>query len=170
VWVIVLVVGLVAATMLAEAGISQANERTLRAGGAVEPRDDVYAVMQVAYPGCFLAMAAEAWWREAPPGLPAAGLAVFGLAKALKWWAMASLGVRWTFRVLVPPSAGVIRRGPYRLIRHPNYVAVVGELAGVALALGATMTGAAACLGFGALMWVRIRVEERALGLRPGGV
>ena len=150
--------------MLLEALLSRRNERELRAMGASEPADDVYRVMQVAYPGLFVAMLVEGLWRDAPAGIVAsAGFTIFVAAKLLKYWAMRTLGVRWTFRVLVPPGSSPIRSGPYRLARHPNYVAVLGELAGAALLVHAFVTGALALLGFGALIVARIRVEERAL-------
>ena len=151
--------------MIVEAGISRAHERALRALGAREPSGDVYALMQVAYPGCFLAMILEGWWRGSGfATVPAAGVSVFVAAKALKYWAIATLGQRWTFRVLVPPGAPRSRRGPYRFLRHPNYVAVVGELVGFATIAGAPLAGAASVLIFGALMLRRVRVEEAALG------
>ena len=95
-----------------------------------------------------------------------AGAVVFALAKGLKYWAIATLGDRWTFRVLVPPQSTRITSGPYRLLRHPNYAAVAGELVGVALMAGAPFTGIAAVAGFGVLMILRIRVEERELSQR----
>lgn len=161
--IIVVIIVIVAVTMLAEARISRAHEHQLRAGGAFEPEGDVYAVMQFAYPAGFLVMAIEAWLRDRTSALFLPGVIVFAFAKALKWWAMASLGTRWTFRVLVPPNAELVRHGPYRILRHPNYLAVLGELLGVAMMLGVPWTGALACLGFGSLMWRRIQVEERAL-------
>jgi methyltransferase len=88
---------------------------------------------------------------------------VFTAAKALKYWAIASLGERWTFRVLVPPGAASITAGPYRWLSHPNYVAVAGEIAGCALAMHAIVTGPVAFVGFGLLMLRRIKVEEAAL-------
>jgi methyltransferase len=153
--------------MLCEARRSAANERTLRAAGAVEPAGDVYRAMQIAYPACFLAMVAEAWMRGSEPWTPGFGGALlFVCAKALKYWAIGTLGARWSFRVLVPPGSQRMLRGPYRVLRHPNYVAVVGELVGFALLTHATVAGVVAVAGFGALMLARIRVEERALGLR----
>ncbi len=150
--------------MLLEAARSAANERRLRAAGAVEPADDVIWIMQLAYPACFVAMIVEAWWRGSSWSHAAtAGAIVFACAKALKYWAIATLGERWTFRVLVPPGSSRIVRGPYTVLRHPNYVAVAGELAGFALLAGAPVTGALATVGFGALMLLRIKVEERAL-------
>jgi methyltransferase len=150
--------------MLLEARLSRANDRRLRAAGAVEPRRDVYAVMQVAYPACFAAMILESF-RQPPPLGPAflAGAGVFVLAKMLKYWAIATLGTRWTFRVLVPPRSERIVAGPYRVMRHPNYVAVAGELVGMALMAATPVIGLVCVAGFGALMLMRVRVEEAAL-------
>ena len=86
------------------------------------------------------------------------------MAKALKYWAIASLGPRWTFRVLVPHDAPLVTSGPYMRLRHPNYVAVIGELAGFAILVGAIATGILSVAGFGVLLWRRIVVEEQALG------
>jgi methyltransferase len=153
--------------MLIEARLSARNERALRAAGAVEPGRDVYAAMQVAYPACFAAMVLEAWLRGR--GLTAgavSGAVIFASAKALKYWAIHTLGPRWTFRVLVPPHSDRTIAGPYRFLRHPNYVGVVGELGGFALLAGAPYSGLLSMAVFGALLLARIRVEERALGLR----
>jgi methyltransferase len=151
--------------MLLEARRSARNERALRAAGAIEPAGDVYRAMQVVYPGCFLAMIGEAWLRRRGfTAVALAGAAVFAGAKALKYWAIASLGVRWTFRVLVPPGSRRTSAGPYRLMRHPNYVAVAGELAGMALLAQAPVSGVLGFAGFAALLRARVQVEERALG------
>lgn len=157
----------VIAVMAGEAALSAHNAALLRGRGAVEPADDVYRTMRWAYPAAFLAMGLEgALAGPAPATALGAGLALFGAAKALKAWAISSLGVRWTFRVLVPPGDPLVTRGPYRLLRHPNYVAVCGEIAGVALIVWAPFTGVAALAGFGWLMLQRIAVEDRALGRR----
>lgn len=150
--------------MLFEASHSRRNEQALRALGAREPAGDVYALMQVIYPACFLAMIAEAWRRGATAdAVFSVGLVLFLLAKALKYWAIATLGARWTFRVLVPPRSTRNVAGPYRMLRHPNYVAVAGELAGMALMAHALIAGPLSLAAFGLLMYLRIRVEERAL-------
>lgn len=150
--------------MLAESRLSNSNERALRAFGAVEPRDDVYTTMAWAYPASFLAMGLEGAMLG-PPSTWAivTGLLVFAAGKAIKYWAIASLGPRWTFRVLVLPGAPLVRRGPYAWLRHPNYVGVMGELLGVALLLGALVTGTLAIVGFAVILRRRIRIEERAL-------
>jgi methyltransferase len=151
--------------MAGEAALSSYNERLLRARGAVEPPDDVIRMMQWTYPASFLAMAIEgAIVGPAPPNVLVIGLAVLGFAKALKISAITALGVRWTFRVLVLPDVPLVKSGPYRVLRHPNYLAVAGEIAGMALIVFAPLTGAIALASFGWLMLKRIRVEERALG------
>jgi methyltransferase len=155
---------LVFVPMLAETALSSRNERGLRAAGAVEPAGDVYRVMAIAYPAAFVALLVEGALRGAAfDTWFAAGMAVFAAAKTLKYWAIASLGGRWTFRVLVPPGSRRTAAGPYRWMGHPNYVAVAGELAGVAIAMHAWLAGPPAVAIFGFLMLRRIKVEESAL-------
>ena len=148
-----------------EAILSSFNERALRARGAVEPPDDVIAWMRWVYPGAFVAMGIEGALKgPASRDFLMGGLALFGLAKALKIWAISSLGAKWSYRVLVVPGDPLVTTGPYRFLSHPNYVAVVGEIVSVAVIVRAPVTGALAAIAFGALMIARIRVEERALG------
>jgi methyltransferase len=150
--------------MIAEALVARRNERAQRALGGLEPPGDVYAAMRVAYPAVFLAMLAEGAWRgPAPVAALAAGAAVFSAAKALKTWAIVSLGRFWTFRVIVVPGMALVRSGPYRWLRHPNYVAVAGELVGVALATGALVAGPLGTALFLTLIARRIRVEDGAI-------
>ena len=152
------------AAMLIEARRAAANERAQRARGGTEPPGDVYAVMRVAYPGAFLAMFVEGMWRATPPlAVVAAGAALFVAAKALKWWAILSLGPFWTFRVIVVPGARLVAAGPYRWLRHPNYVAVMGELGALAMLTGARVSGLLGIAAFGVLILRRVSVEERAL-------
>lgn len=159
--------GVIFVPMIAEALVSARHDRALRARGAVEPAGDVYKVMQLAYPGCFLVLLAEGALRGVQwDALMATGAAMFVAAKALKYWAIASLGERWTFRVLVPPGSAPTERGPYRWINHPNYVAVAGELAGVAIATHAAVSGVPMTGLFVFLMWRRVGVEEKALARR----
>lgn len=165
------VAGLVTAAvlllMLVELQLSWYNEKALRARGAVEPPDDVFEWMRLAYPAAFVLMGVEA-----AIGGPLrrdwviAGLVLFGWAKALKFWAIGNLKSLWSFRVLVVPGAPLVTSGPYRWCRHPNYVALVGEFVAIAVALQAPVAGVATTIGFAWLIRQRIRVEERALGLR----
>jgi methyltransferase len=161
-----LLLALVVPFLLVETWWSRHNEARLRARGAVEPPSDVYRWMRPLYPGMFVVMAIEGALRgPAPRGWLAAGIATFLLSKALKWAAIMALGERWSFRVLVLPGVPLVTSGPYRFLRHPNYVAVLGEIAGAALMWRAWVSGIASSLVFGALLLRRIREEEEALGL-----
>lgn len=163
----VILAALVFLPMLIEAARARSNEARQRARGGVEASDDVYSWMRVAYPGAFVAMIVESALRGgAPSWIVAAGITTFLGAKALKWWAILTLGRSWTFRVIVVPGAPLVAGGPYRFVRHPNYVAVIGELVGVALLTGAWLTGPVVTVGFALLILRRIQVEDRALARR----
>jgi methyltransferase len=160
--------------MLAENRVSRAHEHALRARGAVAPPGDLYALTAVVYPALLLALGLEGMWRatrQAPiagvadgaPAWFASGLLLFVASKALKYWAIRALGERWTFRVLVLPGVPLVTDGPYRFIAHPNYVAVVGELAGAAMMCGAGTTGPVGIGIYAVILWMRARFEERAL-------
>lgn len=157
------------ALLLAERGaelvLSARNARRLLSRGGREVGRGHYPVM-VAFHAAFLgACALEAWWAPpAPPALAAAGLAGAAAAQGLRWWAIAALRGRWTTRVIVLPGAAPVTGGPYRWLRHPNYLAVAVEVACVPLALGAFATAALFTMGNAVLLAVRIRAEERALG------
>jgi methyltransferase len=151
--------------MLTEARRAARNERTQRARGGLEPGDDVYQAMRLAYPAAFLVMIGEGAVRGGPPRLVlTAGAVLFAASKALKWWAIVALGSAWTFRVIVIPGVPLTTSGPYRILRHPNYLAVVGELVGVALMTGSAIAGPGATAGFCLLIAKRIAVEKRELG------
>ena len=163
---LVLLATIVFAPMLIEAAVSRRNESRLRALGAVEPSGDVYRLMQVAYPLSFLAMMVEGAVKVPRVDvIVAAGFTVFVGAKLLKYWAITTLGERWAFRVLVPPGSALVVAGPYRFLRHPNYIAVMGELVGAALIARAPISGAVAVVLFGLLIVRRVGIEEAALGL-----
>lgn len=150
--------------MLIEARRAAANERSQLAAGGVEPPNDVYRVMQMAYPGVFAAMLIEGAVAGRPPlSAVVFGALVFASGKALKWWAILTLGQRWTFRIVVVPGMPLARTGPYRFLRHPNYVGVAGELIGMLLMTGAWLSGTVGTLIFVGLMAARVRVENRAL-------
>jgi methyltransferase len=151
--------------MLIEARRAASNERVQRERGGIEAQGDVYNIMRVAYPVAFLLMIAEGAVRGgAPVAVATTGLLLFAVAKALKWWAILTLGEFWTFRVIVVPRAPLVTNGPYHYMRHPNYVAVIGEFLSVALMTGARLTGPVSIVAFGLLILRRIAVEEKALG------
>lgn len=153
---------LVFVPMLLEARLAASNERLQRARGGVEPAGDVYRLMQVAYPAVFAAMLIEGALGPAfSPALFSLGLVCFIVGKALKYWAIATLGPFWTFRVIVVPGSTSVRAGPYRLVAHPNYLGVIGELLGVALMSGARLAGPIGAAFFIALILRRVAVENR---------
>ena len=150
--------------MLGELRISRRHERVLRSRGATAPTDPVYATMRWAYPGAFVCMAAEGLLRGTPnPRLVLAGAVVIGVAKLLKGWAIHSLRERWTYRVFILPDAPLVTSGPYRWMRHPNYVAVVVEGVCLPLVHTAWITASVFSLCNGFLLRVRVREEDRAL-------
>jgi methyltransferase len=150
--------------MLVEARRAAANERAQFARGGVEPKYDIYPFMQVAYPGVFLAMIGEGLIRPAPPtAVLVLGIVVFAAGKLLKWWAILTLGPFWTFRVIAVPGSTVVANGPYRYLRHPNYVGVIGELVGAALMAGAPVAGPLGTALFAGVIAVRLKVETRWL-------
>ncbi len=150
--------------MIVEAIRAARNERAQFARGGLEPPGDVYRIMRIAYPGAFAVMLIEGAVREfAADEWLTVGSIIFVAGKALKWWAIATLGSAWTFRIVVVPGARLIASGPYRFLRHPNYVGVVFELVGAAAMTHASVSGPLAVVLFGSLLLMRISVENRAL-------
>jgi len=161
-----LVVGATALERLAELVVSQRNARWSFARGGVEHGRGHFPPMVALHSGLLVAVLAEVH-LAGRPFLPAVGwpaLALVLAAQGLRWWCIATLGPRWNTRVVVVPGLPLVVAGPYRWLRHPNYVAVVVE--GIALpmvhtawvtALTFTVLNAVLLLGF------RIPAEERAL-------
>ena len=150
----------------AELVVARRNARRALAAGGVETGRRAYAVMVAVHALFPLACAAEVLLLARPfPG--AAGFAALAVAlgaQALRWWAVATLGERWSTRVIVVPGAAPVTGGPYRFPRHPNYLAVVLEMAAVPLIHGAWLTAAVFSALNAALLSHRIPAEERALG------
>ena len=103
-----------------------------------------------------------AWDR--PVSIP--WLAVFAVLQAGRLWVLATLGERWTTRIIVLPGETLVRRGPYRLIPHPNYAVVAGEVLVLPLAFGLLSYGLIFSVLNAVILWIRIRSEETALGAR----
>ena len=146
--------------------LSARNARTARARGGVESGQGHYPVMAAVHALFLLSCALEVVLLRRPfPGtLGWAALDAVILAQFLRYWAIASLGWRWNTRIVVVPGEPPVTRGPYRWVRHPNYVAVVIEMAALPLVHGAWLTALVFSLGNLWLLRVRIRAEERALG------
>lgn len=160
-----LALGYVVLARLAEMVLARVNTRRLIAAGGHEASPGHYPALIALHVGW---LAALAWWA---PGQPVAWgwLAVFAALQPLRLWVMASLGRRWTARIIVVPGEVLITRGAYRWLRHPNYLIVVGELASLPLAFGLwRLAWIASVLNFVALS-VRIRAEDAALAPLRGG-
>lgn len=159
---------LIAATgieRLVELVVSRRNAAWSFARGGVEHGQSHFPAMVVLHTGFLLACVAEVWFLERP-FVPELGLPMLLLALAcqgLRWWCISTLGPQWNTRVIVVPGLAPVRRGPYRFLAHPNYVAVALE----GLALPLVHTAWLTALGFtvlnAALMVVRIRTENAAL-------
>lgn len=157
------------AQRLAELVHARRNDARLRAAGAVEHGAGHYRAMVALHVGWLAATAIEgtvAARTSTTHRTERSALVVFVAAQALRYGAIRVLGDRWTTRILVLPDAEPVHAGPYRLLRHPNYVAVALELAALPTVFGARRTAVAATIADAALMAVRIPAEDRALGRR----
>jgi methyltransferase len=164
--VVYLVVGVAAvgAQRLLELIYSRRNERRLRARGAVERGAGHYPVIVAVHTLWLGSTLVEGLLRGPEiPVLWPLPLAAFLLVQPLRYWAILSLGMNWNTRVLVLPGGKLVRSGPYRFFPHPNYVVVAVEILTFPLIFGAWITAVVFSLLNAALLYVRIRTENRAL-------
>jgi methyltransferase len=152
-------VGFVTLQRALELVLATRNTRALRAQGGVEFGQSHYSLM-VAFHTAWLA---GLWWLGAVRPVQPGFLALFVVLEGLRAWVMASLGSRWTTRVIVLPGAPLVRRGPYRRLRHPNYIVVALEIAVVPLALGLPLFAAVFAVAQIPLLMHRMAVEGAAL-------
>jgi methyltransferase len=157
---------LVALERLYELRLSNRHARALMSRGAVELGAGHYPVMVALHTGFLLACLVEPWAsaRTFQPWLGGAALTLVLGAQGLRYWAIRTLGERWNTRIIVLRGAAPVTGGPYRWLRHPNYVAVVVEGLALPLVHGAYWTAGLFTVANAALLWVRIRAEEQALG------
>lgn len=158
---------LVGIERLFELVLSTRNARAAFRRGGVEAGRGHFPAM-VALHALFLpaCLAETILLDRAVPTLWPLALAAVLFAQALRYWAIASLGSRWNVRIVFVPGEAPVRRGPYRWLRHPNYVAVVVELLALPLVHGAWMTALLFSLLNAWVLRARIHAEEEALG-RP---
>jgi methyltransferase len=158
--------GALAAERLFELWLSRRHARALVAQGGYEVGAAHFRAMSLLHGSFFAACALEVLLLHRPfPGpLGWGALAMALAAQGLRYWAIATLGVRWNVRIVVLPGAPPVTSGPYRLVRHPNYVAVILELLFVPLVHGAWLTAIGFSLANAWMLRVRIAAEERALG------
>jgi methyltransferase len=154
---------------LLELRISHAHRRALAAQGAPPVPEPHFRAMVVFHTGILIAAGAEAWLLHRPwlPGLTFAALAAVVGATALRAWVIATLGTHWNVQIVDSTRLGVVTSGPFRFVRHPNYVAVFVELVALPLVHGAWIS---ALCGIPIHMWVlshRIRAEEAVLLADP---
>jgi len=156
--------GVVALQRLAELGLARRNESWARSRGAIEHGAGHYPAFFVLHVGWLVGWVVEAWLRgPVLSGLWPVWLVGFVAAEGLRYWAIASLGENWTTRIVVVPGERVKRSGPYRFLRHPNYLVMVMEFILTPLLLRAPVTLVVFSL---CNMWVlrlRVRLEEKAL-------
>jgi len=158
-----LVLALVLAQRLVELAHARANTRRLRARGAIEAGTSHYKLFVILHAAWLISLAVLVPWEAEPRPLP---LAAFGLLMVARIWVMASLGPFWTTRILTLPGAPLVRRGPYRWVRHPNYWVVAGEIALLPLAFDQVAVAVMFSALNGALLAWRVAVEEKALAPR----
>jgi methyltransferase len=154
---------LVAAQRLGELVYARRNENRLRARGAVESGASHYPLFILLH-GTWLLAVFLLIPADRAPSWPL--LAVFVLLQAARIWVVATLGPYWTTRVLSLPGAPLVRRGPYRWVRHPNYLIVTAEIAVLPLAFDAWWIAIVFSLANALLLRHRIGVEEQALAGR----
>jgi methyltransferase len=159
-------VGLVGAERMFELWLSSRNARRAVARGAIETGQAHFRVMSATHTLFLFACAAEvvALHRPFPGAFGWAALAGVAGAQGLRYWAVATLGERWNVRILVVPGAQPVTSGPYRFVRHPNYAAVIAEMLLLPLVHGAWVTAVVFSVVNAALLRIRIRAEESALG------
>jgi methyltransferase len=157
-----IILALVTLQRLGELVIARRNTAGLLARGAYEVAPGHYPLIVAVHALWLLTL----WWLA--PGKPVIWplIALFLLLQLARLWVLATLGARWTTRIIVLPGAPLVRSGPYRFLSHPNYAVVVAEIAVLPLAFGLWGVALVFSLLNAAVLLIRIRAEGRAL--QPG--
>jgi methyltransferase len=144
---------------LGELVLARRNTAALLAKGAREVAPEHYPVMVALHAGWIIGL-----WLTAP-GRPVAlfWFLVFMALQVLRLWVLATLKGRWTTRIIILPGAPLVRSGPYRFLRHPNYAIVVGEIAALPLAFGLPLYAIVFSLLNALILHVRLKAENAAL-------
>ena len=162
-----LLLALVTLERLAELWLARRNTKTLVANGAVEVAPGHYPLIVLLH-AMWLAGLWLLGWQQS---VGTVWLAIFLVLQVLRVWVLATLGPRWTTRIIVQPGLPLVATGPYRLLSHPNYVVVVGEIAVLPLCLGLPWYALVFSIANAAVLTIRIRAENAALiGLRDLGL
>lgn len=158
-WPAYLILGLVTLQRLGELALAERNTRRLLAQGAYEVGRGHYPVIVAVHAGWLITL----WLLGPGETIQFAPLGLFIALQAARVWVIASLGERWTTRIIILPGAPLVRSGPYRWLAHPNYWIVIGEIALLPLVFGLVEVALAFSLLNAAVLWVRIRAENKAL-------
>jgi methyltransferase len=151
---------LVTVQRLGELWLSNRNTRRLLAQGAREYGAEHYPLIVLVHAMWLITL----WWFAPDRAIHVLWLAVFVLIEIARIWVLATLGRRWTTRIIVLPGAPLVRRGPYRLVNHPNYLVVICEIAILPLVFGLWLVAIIYSMLNATVLMIRIREEERALG------
>jgi methyltransferase len=154
------ILALVTLERFAELWLAKRNTSRLLAQGAREHASGHYPLIVALH----ILWLASLWWLAAERPVDGFWLGLFVIIEIGRVWVLASLGPRWTTRIIVLPNAPLVRRGPYRFLNHPNYAVVVAEIAVLPLVFGLWLVALVFTLLNGVLLWIRIREENRALG------
>ena len=155
----VIILALVTLERIAELFLARRNTAGLMSRGAKEFAPGHYPLIVLLHAAWLAGLWALAWNRPIQWGW----LAVFGGLQVLRVWVLATLGERWTTRIIIVPGETLVRRGPYRFLSHPNYAVVVGEILVLPLVFGLPLYALAFSLANALVLWVRIRAETAAL-------
>lgn len=159
-----LLIVLVILQRIAEVGVAKSNERWMKQRGAFEAGESHYPVMVALHSCFFVALLLEVTLKDSSwtmwSLLP---LAIFLVAQVIRVWALLTLGRFWNTKIIVLPGAEPVKSGPYRWIRHPNYVVVIIEILFLPLIFQAYVTAIVFSLLNAAMLLVRIKAEEEAL-------
>jgi len=159
----VLLLAFVTMERLGELWLARRNTKALLALGAYEVAPSHYPLIVLLH-ACWLA---ALWLFGKANPLNLYWFATFMALQALRFWVLATLGRRWTTRIIVLPGASLVAKGPYRFMAHPNYLVVVGEIAVLPLCLGLPWFALIFSIANAAILTIRIRTENEALGRFP---
>jgi len=164
-------VAAVAALRLLELRVANRNTRAALARGAVEAGRRHYPWMVAMHSAFLGACLLETWVLDRPwvPSLAVAAAAVLVAAAAGRYWVVATLGRRWTTRVVYVPGDPLVTHGPFRWLHHPNYVVVAAEVAALPLVHGAWLTAVTFTVANALLLRKRIAIENALLNRLASG-
>jgi methyltransferase len=156
----IVILALVTIERLGELWLANRNTKRLLAEGAQEHGAGHYPLIVALHASWLAAL----WWLAPTQPIEPLWLALFFLIEIGRLWVLATLGERWTTRIIVLPDARLVRRGPYRFLDHPNYVVVISEILVLPLAFGLWRIALVFSAINAILLTIRIHTENRALG------